>query len=438
MRVTKYNLASIEAPRIIVNKKKMTVEETCKFQTLYERMGGDESVALATTNFFDEMVEDNMIGKFFVNVPMNTLKIHQVKLFRAIYGPDEERPDHHEYMDFILLTHSRLIRDFGLNETHFDVVIKCFVEALETLGIEKAVSEECVEILTPLREVFEYGADIAAQNKGMRPDELALLPVASSRTMRSGTRTVLPDYTSIANPKSLKTVLGKLSRESDARAWTCELTEHFGPDHDESIADTFLGMSFMNHRIYCAAILQLAFLPEDEVDKSSLIQIIKYPLGRGRALLSKAVWKQMIHQFTKVCWEFEVCQQDASRAVTKLHELDQHFPERKARLMGGIESPHVLTRVTDLQIDGLNDLSDEPCSVLHKYDESTHDSSSVGSSSAKSTHTVKSAGTAGTKSTKSTKTQTRTQEKVRSSKKLDSKKKSPKKSWFLFGPKASK
>jgi hypothetical protein len=113
----------------------------------------------------------------------------------------------------------------------------------------------------------------------------------------------LPEYSKIEIPDWLPKALGKCSSISNVRPWTCDLTDHFGAEGDEAIADTFLDQPYMDHHVYLAALLQLAFLPDDIEDKKSeyILNIVQYPRGRKNHRLSRALFDRMIDHFLISC-----------------------------------------------------------------------------------------------------------------------------------------
>ena len=58
--------------------------------------------------------------------------------------------------------HSRLIRDHGLNASHFDLVAGHLVSSLQDLSVAPELIQEVVAVVGPLRSVFEApGAAVA-------------------------------------------------------------------------------------------------------------------------------------------------------------------------------------------------------------------------------------------------------------------------------------
>ena len=321
--------------------------------TLHDRLGGDANLRLIIGNFFDEIKEDPVLAPFFTNISISALRTHQAKLFRVIFGPKEERPDADDFRDYMLATHTRLFRDLGLNETHFDKVALCFVQGLQTMHIDQSVIDECVAILVPLRSIFEYGSKIAAQEKTMTKEEIGLLPKASAKTIGTEEKVALPDPAHIDIPRWLPETLGKYSVQSEVRAWTCELTDQFGEDGDLEIADVFMDMPYMNHHVYLAAFLQLAFLPHGvSSNTEELLNMVRYPRGPNNPPLSRTVWTRMISKFVQTCREIMFMDAHATmRAMEKLRSYSKLLPDVPAVKVNGVNAPHTLRRVTSVEID---------------------------------------------------------------------------------------
>ncbi len=57
----------------------------------------------------------------------------------------------------IRIGHARLF-DKGLNETHFDMVAGHLVSSLKELGIPEDIVQDIVQVVVPLRQIFESEA----------------------------------------------------------------------------------------------------------------------------------------------------------------------------------------------------------------------------------------------------------------------------------------
>jgi truncated hemoglobin YjbI len=334
-----------------INNTIMTVSSETK--TLYQRLGGgfgDSQISVIVENFFDEIVENEDVAPFFKNISVSALKTHQVKLFKVIFGPADERPDPGELFDFMLATHTRLFRDLGLNEHHFDKVATCLVQGLQSIFVEQDVIDECVAILLPLRAAFEYGAKVAENEKNMTKQQLSKLPVASFKTT-SDVDAVLPEPCTVTIPEWLPQTLAKYSSQPDVRAWTCALTDRFGTAGDLVIADTFLDQTYMYHHVYNVNILILAFLPSG-IDPAPFIKEVKFPRGLGKEPLSLALWERMMVQFRLTCISMWMENKATEAASAKLMSYNIYFPAVDTiKVVNGITAPHVLRRVPKVEIE---------------------------------------------------------------------------------------
>ena len=198
--------------------------------TLYQRMGGDSKVELAVKQFLIEIGNTPDLLPFFENISVSALGLHQIKLFRVLFGPDEERPDRDEFFDFMLATHTRLFRDLGLNEVYFDLVADCLVRAFQNVNYSQEIIDEALVELAPLRVVFEYGAKVAAKEKTYDADQLAILPTASFASIETDEPAVLPDPAWIDIPDWLPETLERHSHNGVVRAWTKDLIDRFGAE----------------------------------------------------------------------------------------------------------------------------------------------------------------------------------------------------------------
>lgn len=70
-------------------------------------------------------------------------------------------PESMNLEELILRKHARFF-DIGMNCHHFDLVLAHFQSAVLELGISNETVEEAVQMLLPLRVVFERGVEAAA------------------------------------------------------------------------------------------------------------------------------------------------------------------------------------------------------------------------------------------------------------------------------------
>jgi hemoglobin len=87
------------------------------FQTLYEKLGGEQTIITVVQKFYEKILADARVCYFFLDVNM-TQQMNKQKLFLTLLfdGP-------HEYAGRGMHTaHARLVLEKGLRSQHFDIV----------------------------------------------------------------------------------------------------------------------------------------------------------------------------------------------------------------------------------------------------------------------------------------------------------------------------
>ncbi|MGO9391251.1 globin domain-containing protein [Rhodoblastus sp.] len=114
---------------------------------LYHRLGGDKAMDVVVDLFYRKVLEDELVGKFFDDVDMDSQRLKQKNFLCMAFGG----PYQFSGMD-LRKTHSRLVEKMGLTDVHFDRVMELFKESLEELHISKKELNSMVEILESARE----------------------------------------------------------------------------------------------------------------------------------------------------------------------------------------------------------------------------------------------------------------------------------------------
>ncbi|MFC7441364.1 group I truncated hemoglobin [Laceyella putida] len=95
--------------------------------TLYERLGGEESIAAVISEFYDRMTQDDRVNHHFIGVNMEVLRRHQITYFMsyALGGPK------HYEGNTLRKAHS------GLNITseEYEIAIKHLNSALRKFNV---------------------------------------------------------------------------------------------------------------------------------------------------------------------------------------------------------------------------------------------------------------------------------------------------------------
>lgn len=135
-----------------------TTEDARSPTSLLMRLGGSVAVRAVVEEFYTRLLDDEELSKFFDNVNMTALRLHQIKFFEIAFSTI---PDDMDVPALLKEKHKALFAQ-GLNATHFDKVVEHFVATLAQLGVSAQLINEAAGIVTPLRVVFEEGAAEAA------------------------------------------------------------------------------------------------------------------------------------------------------------------------------------------------------------------------------------------------------------------------------------
>ncbi len=113
---------------------------------LYDRIGGDKSMEIAVDLFYKKVLEDELVGKFFEDVDMESQRLKQKSFLAMAFGG----PYQYSGLD-IRSGHKHLVDRFGLTDIHFDRVGAIFQETLIELRVPEKEIERMMEILGTFR-----------------------------------------------------------------------------------------------------------------------------------------------------------------------------------------------------------------------------------------------------------------------------------------------
>ena len=102
-------------------------------ETLYERIGGKESIEQLITAFYQRVMNDPMLNPFFENTSIEKLKRMQVAFFTiALGGPEPEE------MPNLADAH----RDRGIESKHLTRYTELLIETLADIGIPEEAAQK--------------------------------------------------------------------------------------------------------------------------------------------------------------------------------------------------------------------------------------------------------------------------------------------------------
>ncbi|WP_026562644.1 group 1 truncated hemoglobin [Bacillus sp. J37] len=117
-------------------------------QTIYEKVGGEETVAKVVDYFYSELVlKDDTVNHFFKNTDMEKQRKHQTKFISfALGGPNQYSGKSME----------KAHQGLNIQPDHFDAIAKHLQHALSHYGVEESDIEVAIEKVASLRDDIIY------------------------------------------------------------------------------------------------------------------------------------------------------------------------------------------------------------------------------------------------------------------------------------------
>ena len=114
---------------------------------LYERVGGSKAMEIAVDVFYNKVLADDLVGRFFEDIDMAGQRIKQKNFLSMAFGG----PYQFSGQD-LRKAHGPLIDRLGLNDQHFDRVLQLFSQTLEELNISQKELDGMLEVLQSMRD----------------------------------------------------------------------------------------------------------------------------------------------------------------------------------------------------------------------------------------------------------------------------------------------
>lgn len=98
--------------------------------SLYEQLGGEAAVNAAVDIFYEKVLNDHRINRFFENVSIAKQAAKQKAFLTMAFGG----PNNYDGTD-MRKAHAHLVSKLGLNDSHFDAVIEHLASTLRDLNV---------------------------------------------------------------------------------------------------------------------------------------------------------------------------------------------------------------------------------------------------------------------------------------------------------------
>jgi len=130
----------------VFSRKKTDPTQQTHNATLYEKLGGAESVSTAVDVFYRKVMRDARINYFFFGVNISEQAEKQKAFLTMAFGGP------HAYTGRDMhRSHAKLVK-MGMTDRHFDIVMEHLEATLVELGVESALVENVLAIAESTRE----------------------------------------------------------------------------------------------------------------------------------------------------------------------------------------------------------------------------------------------------------------------------------------------
>ena len=116
-------------------------------RTLYEKIGGQESVKKAVALFYKKILMDARVSHFFDHTDMRQLYAHQSKFLTFVLGG----PNDYEGKN-MRDAHKNIVETHNLKESHFDIVAEHLLGTLIDMDVPKDIREEILDIIASTKD----------------------------------------------------------------------------------------------------------------------------------------------------------------------------------------------------------------------------------------------------------------------------------------------
>ena len=115
--------------------------------TLYEKFGGEETIAKVVDYFYELVLADDTVNHFFKNTDMEKQRRHQTKFISfALGGPNQYTGG----------SMAKAHAGMNLQPAHFDAIVKHLHDALAHFGVSEADRSQALRKVEALRDDILY------------------------------------------------------------------------------------------------------------------------------------------------------------------------------------------------------------------------------------------------------------------------------------------
>lgn len=116
-------------------------------KSLYERLGGSAAVNAAVDIFYEKILADERVAHFFRNIDMSRQRAKQKAFMTYAFGG---APNYSG--ESMRKAHERLVKEEGLNDSHFDAVAEDLQATLQELQVPENLIAEVMSLVGGTRD----------------------------------------------------------------------------------------------------------------------------------------------------------------------------------------------------------------------------------------------------------------------------------------------
>lgn len=113
--------------------------------TLYDQLGGEPAMDAAVTIFYQKVLADRRVNRFFEGVDMDRQRLMQKNFLTLAFGGPTNYTG-----EGMKSAHQKLVND-GLNDQHFDAIVEHLAATLKELGVDDELINQAGTIAETVR-----------------------------------------------------------------------------------------------------------------------------------------------------------------------------------------------------------------------------------------------------------------------------------------------
>ncbi|WP_417910906.1 multiheme c-type cytochrome [Candidatus Electronema sp. PJ] len=113
---------------------------------LYEKLGGEAGVDKVVGGFYSRVLGDNRINGFFKGIEMGRQEVMMKNFLTVAFGG----PRPYTGRD-LRAAHAHLVKNMGLNDSHYDAVLEHMAAALRDAGVKNTLIEQVMAVANSVR-----------------------------------------------------------------------------------------------------------------------------------------------------------------------------------------------------------------------------------------------------------------------------------------------